>query len=108
MTPHPSQVTTASAGPNSSAGDLRTEREASRAFPAGPWDPLMAWRLQSLYGPIAAALRSVMASRPAPSRPAAGVERRRLTVLQVGGHAEALASFLASYPTNGSSTDTFD
>src|SRR5687767_9590678 len=103
MTPHPSQVTTAPsvAGPASSAasdsglgdsvGDRGAEPEAPRAFPAGPWEPLMAWRLQSLYGPIAAAVRSVMASRLAMSHPSPGLDRGRLTVLQVGGHAGALA-----------------
>ena len=119
MRAHPSQVRTASSiGPFSSAasdsvladsvGDRKTEPEGSRAFPAEPWEPLMAWRLQSLYGPIAAAVRSVMASRLVESRPGPGLERGRLIVLQVGGHAEALASFLASDSTNGLNAGTLE
>ena len=62
-------------------------------FPDRPWDPLSAWRLQALYGPICLALWSIAACELAEPRRAAG-DTARMKILQIGGNADVLRTLL--------------
>src|SRR5688500_15605779 len=68
---------------------------ALEAFARRDWEPLTAWRLQSVYGPVANAIRS-LTEADAPRTGAAALERVR--VLQVGGHPGVLQQLLGAGP----------
>src|SRR5262245_25736424 len=58
---------------------------------SGGWDALTAWRLQETYGPIATAIRSVLAT----ASDGASATDGRTRILLIGAHARILAQFLA-------------
>lgn len=78
-----------------SADNRGVDPAASGAFASLDWEPLRAWGLQSLYGPIAHAIRS-LTSADGPRNVAAAFERVR--VLQVGGHPGVLQQLLSAGP----------